>query len=705
MYHYCEPLFLFQGDINPPIRTITPEMVAAKAAAIAENNKRIDDRLKVVEGLRDVLSQANDKRVKQQLEMAGKKTYPTPTGYPPGYIEAIRSVIYDRLTHPIDFVKRDGGILWKEAAGWINDDMQIDDLMDKIPSRFRPWNSKGGNASGYFTPRIITFQKVTPADRKLQIERVDREISENCDPENLAKMQAFHAWLAAQPHNVDQSFGAGPVNFVSNVIKTAGHAISTVTDTIQDATGFIVHNTIGQIPIVGGPISTVFDAGFDIAMAPSNLVVGVAIEGRRVDHAVLDNLKRQLHDFKQIAPYAQMVISVVPGIGTGVSGALSAGLALAEGQSITDALKAGLVGALPGGPLVKAAVTMCVETVQHVAKGDKINLQTFTQTAGGIASSALGLPIAAKNALVAGVGIIGSISKGVPLDKTLTDGAILALPLSDSTKSAMTEASTLSLDLAHGKKIDAAFTTRLAAITTALPVTCPLNDSIKSGLNAAKKVIGKSEALLSAALQSGLADTLVSMGADTLSIDTQKAIKTGIALGSGVIYQDNRQIGLSKAAGKLQESGIQLAKTSPQVGEARKLAGTKNATQGFDTGAGLTQHQLGVFDITTARNGLDPAQKIGFDMALALKVGSVANPEPKGLSPAAQAAYAITYGMQSYVPERKAALMEIIQTNPSAAVGATLAIKEIAASRESSPLWVFLNVRFIRLLKALRLRK
>jgi hypothetical protein len=39
--------------------------------------------------------------------------------------------------------------------------------------------------------------------------------------------------------------------------------------------------------------------------------------------------------------------------------------------------------------------------------------------------------------------------------------------------------------------------------------------------------------------------------------------------------------------------------------------------------------------------------------------------------------------MQSYVPDRKAVLMQTVQTNPSATVGATVAIKEVAVSRES----------------------
>jgi len=68
---------------------------------------------------------------------------------------------------------------------------------------------------------------------------------------------------------------------------------------------------------------------------------------------------------------------------------------------------------------------------------------------------------------------------------------------------------------------------------------------------------------------------------------------------------------------------------------------------------------------------------------LAVRIGAVANPKPDTLSAAAHAGHAITLGMQSYVPDRKAVLMQTVQTNPSATVGATVAIKEVAVSRES----------------------
>jgi hypothetical protein len=50
----------------------------------------------------------------------------------------------------------------------------------------------------------------------------------------------------------------------------------------------------------------------------------------------------------------------------------------------------------------------------------------------------------------------------------------------------------------------------------------------------------------------------------------------------------------------------------------------------------------------------------------------------------------MSMGMQSHNPEQKIGMMQAIQLSPSASVGATLAIKEVAAERASW--WV----RFLR---------
>jgi hypothetical protein len=480
-------------------------------------------------------------------------------------------------------------------------------------------------------------------------------------------------------------------HFISNIVKSSGHEVGVAVKPLQDAEGQI-SGTIKHIPIIGGPIHSILDKTFHIAMAPTNMVIAISVGGGRIDKVILGQLKEQLKEVQQLAPYAEMVVSLVPGVGQGIGAAIAAGVALSEGQPISEALRAGLIGAMPGGPLVQAAVTAGVETIQHVAKGEKLTFAMLAQTAGGAASDALGLPPASKNALMAGIAITGQIAKGKAIDKALTDGAISALPLSDSVKRAMTEASSLSLELAHGNRISIEQTARIAALTQVLPPTSPLHGNILTATALAQKNPSKSHSIMQAGLHSGLGDTLVSIGAQPLHPDVQKAIKSGNALGSAIVYQEHKSTALSKVSGNLIESGIQQSKNHPVFGEARKLAASQNATQGFDYANGLLQHQVGTFDIVTARNAIHPIQQLGFDMASSTRIGAVTNPRPLDLSPAGHAGYAMSFGMQSHSEDQKTGMMQAIQLNPSASVGATLAIKEVAADRASW--WT----RFLRLL-------
>jgi hypothetical protein len=512
-------------------------------------------------------------------------------------------------------------------------------------------------------------------------------------PQNLDKQAQSLVRIAERAKGPRWSEGQNPVdnlkdvgNFVENTVKTAGKEVGKVAKPIQNAVGD-VSREIGKIPVVGGLVQGVFDLTYMATMWPAELAIGIVVDGKRIDNAVLDTIKREVQSVKEVAPYAQMVIAIVPGIGPGVSAALSAGLALAEGQSIEEVLKAGLIGALPGGPLVKAAVTMSVETIQRVATGQPVDLASLAQTAGGVASSALGLPAAAKNALVAGIATMGAIVKGQPLDKALTDAAIAALPVSSSIKSAMSDATSITLELAKGAKLDRVLLARIDRVSNLLPAGHALRETIKTGISSTKKLVeGKSpENVMFAALQSGVGDSLVSMGAAHLPKEAKNAIKSGVALGTGMVTQARKAVQLvDRVPGKLIESGVQLAKASPVFGAARKIAATQGGTRGFDLAAGLTQHQAKVFDIATARNSLPNAvDKLGFDLACATRIGAVTNPRPNTKSAEAHAGHAITMGMQGYVPTKKQVLMSTVERLPPAAAGATAAVKEVAKLRSS----------------------
>jgi hypothetical protein len=139
---------------------------------------------------------------------------------------------------------------------------------------------------------------------------------------------------------------------------------------IVHAAGDIVH-AVEKIPVVGDIVKITGEA----YTAPLRIASNIA-SGARLDHVALAALKDQIKTVKDAAPYAQTVVSLVPGIGTGVSAAIGAGAALAEGQSITEIGKAAIRGALPGGPLAAAGF----DAAMKVASGENVLQSTLEST-------------------------------------------------------------------------------------------------------------------------------------------------------------------------------------------------------------------------------------------------------------------------------------------------------------------------------------
>jgi hypothetical protein len=245
----------------------------------------------------------------------------------------------------------------------------------------------------------------------------------------LQKLWAiFHSHMSGV--GCPMCLGVGEPFTVGGFFKSLGHAFSSAAKSVSKATGLTaisnaavkvtkvatnfaaqaVHATLGKIPVIG-PLA---NSAISIMNAPANLVTAIA-SGERIDKAVLNNLKQALKDVKAIAPYAQTVLSFVPGVGSGLSAALGASLALASGQNITAALKAGVMSAIPGGPMVQTAAGIAADALQ----GKNIATSVINN-----------LPIApeAKLALVAGLHAAQQIAQGKNVATSLLDNALHALP-------------------------------------------------------------------------------------------------------------------------------------------------------------------------------------------------------------------------------------------------------------------------------------
>lgn len=224
------------------------------------------------------------------------------------------------------------------------------------------------------------------------------------------------AWVGA-PMSVGGFF-----SFVKKAAKSIGKAAkSVVPKAIQRAASSVVNtaehygaaalHAVNSVPVLG----TISKATETLALLPAAAAQQL-VQGKRIDQIALGQFKSALSSATTLAPYVQTVVSFVPGVGTGISAGLGAATALAQGQTISEALLAGVKGALPGGPLAEAAFSVASDAMQ----GKPIST---------IAIDAIpGVSPQAKQALIAGLGAAKDIAAGKNVATTVLDGALHQLP-------------------------------------------------------------------------------------------------------------------------------------------------------------------------------------------------------------------------------------------------------------------------------------
>ena len=131
---------------------------------------------------------------------------------------------------------------------------------------------------------------------------------------------------------------------------------------VKSATGGVasIGKQLGKVPIVGKGLKGTFALTIGAPFSVANAVAS----GQRIDKVALGHLTSQIGAIQDVAPYVQTVVSVVPGVGQGMSGAIAASLALASGKNITVALKEAVKNSLPGGPLAKAGFDLAEAAIQ-----------------------------------------------------------------------------------------------------------------------------------------------------------------------------------------------------------------------------------------------------------------------------------------------------------------------------------------------------
>jgi hypothetical protein len=201
-------------------------------------------------------------------------------------------------------------------------------------------------------------------------------------------------------------FFSGIGHFFQDAAKVAGGALHAVSQGVG-----AVAKLAGKIPLVGPALHTTFDVALG---APFGMADNIA-HGRRVDKAVLDNLKRTAADAKTLGPYVQSVVSFVPGVGQGISGVIGASIALADGHNIGDALQKGVLSAVPGGPIGQSLAKVSV----GVMKGERID---------HIALEAIPLPDAQKKLVGGALQIMSDVANKRNVSKDLLGSVLNNIP-------------------------------------------------------------------------------------------------------------------------------------------------------------------------------------------------------------------------------------------------------------------------------------
>lgn len=252
----------------------------------------------------------------------------------------------------------------------------------------------------------------------------------------------FHTALAAAgaplPAVVGQEITVGGLfSSIAHAVKGVTHAVThnaltKAAGNIANTAASYAEHAVGKIPVVGPLSNTIAH----LATMPASIAEQLAAGGR-IDRVAMNSLKSSLKDVKQIAPYATTVLALVPGVGTGLSGAIGAGLALASGQNITQALEAGLRSALPGGELAGKAFDVASAAMQ----GKPIDQ---------IALAALPISPQARQALSDGINAARDLASGKNVSQALVDAATHQLP------PALQKAVQVGAALGHAKNLQGA---------------------------------------------------------------------------------------------------------------------------------------------------------------------------------------------------------------------------------------------------------
>jgi hypothetical protein len=413
--------------------------------------------------------------------------------------------------------------------------------------------------------------------------------------------------------------------FVGSAVRAAGRTAQTGLDAISKATKS-VGDAIERVPVVGGPLSAVYDVATDPLTLPLTVADDV-VHGDSVGQTVTDSIRHEVAKFKAAAPYVESVVALVPGVGGMCASAIAVGVGVAEGQPIDQILVEAAAAQVPGGAIVVAGY-LAAKTV----------LSGKTR------------PIAWDTVAV---GALQGIS------------AAAGTPLPPGATSALASAAKFGSDVANGKTVKEA---GLDALVAAIPTTTTDGKALHAAVTVALAETEKS-------LQgSRVGDALFGYGIKQVPAAQQQQVQKGLTTAIGLTHASNLQAAKTQAApgllAKLEVVGA--SDVTPVVAAARAALGGVGV-DGFNAGHGLMQYAGDLYQTTALRAQLgDAADQSGFDTALALKVGNVASTLPAGVAPPVAAGYLVGAGSQTASEAQKDAIRGTVAGDPAVVAGVDL---------------------------------
>jgi hypothetical protein len=469
---------------------------------------------------------------------------------------------------------------------------------------------------------------------------------------------------------------------VSGACKVAGRGISAVASVPLKGIKASA-DLVGKVPLVGKPLSMVVNLqGAPFAITQS------LIAGERIDKIALKNFNDQVAAAKAGLPIAKMVVSVVPGVGSGVGAALAVGEALANGQSIDKVFLAAAKGAVPGGAIAAALVDVAVSAVQ----GKNI-LDASVE--------------AAINQLPAGAKEITAIAKGVVKGQNIKDAAtetvIKALPenLQGPAKVVQAAASGANIPnavLAEAKaKLPASVQKQVSTINEQITFAKNVikGKGVQAALEGLNPDVRKSIGVVQQALSGKVIDKkLLDEAYGKIPKEMMTALQTGGAVAHAYKLQKTRKTAIkqpdtmeSLKAKMIPIGRVQIAKNKI-YNAGYGIVKSNTQKNGFLVGIGLMSHsQLTPDVVMKLRNSLSKDEQIGFDAALALKIGTVTSKRPakgkgrKNMSPKALAAFYQTKGLALADQSQRVAVVETLTKDVETREAAKEAIGQIQQDR------------------------